>query len=140
MGLMRQPACFVLLLTLLISKSFAAEGPQVTITISGDIPQIHISEKEQSCPAQPINDRSRQRIVDMAAHEWSDAKMKFGARLEVELVGRNIGAQRSFLTLCVWRGLAPMSSYVAAATFHISELPSKDAMGYVQVTLTAHMT
>jgi hypothetical protein len=85
---MKQHGCFVLMLALLMSRSLAAEGPQVTITNEGGVPQIQIAETGPSCPTHPIDDGLRQRIIDVAAHEWAEFDFP---RLSLRpLVGYNV--------------------------------------------------
>jgi hypothetical protein len=48
-----------------------AQEPGITIADQNGVPQIQIDATQTSCPADGLNSRTRQKIIDAAAAEWS---------------------------------------------------------------------
>ena len=61
----------VLAVCILVSSPAAAQEPSITIADQNGVPQIQIDETQTSCPADGLNSRTRQKIIDAAAAEWS---------------------------------------------------------------------
>jgi hypothetical protein len=60
----------VLAVCILLPLPAAAQEPAVRIAYQDGVPQIQINETQTSCPADGLNSRTRQKIIDAAAAEW----------------------------------------------------------------------
>jgi hypothetical protein len=56
---------------LLLPLAAAAQEPGITIAYPDGVPQIQIDETQTACPSDGLTGRTRQKIVDAAAAEWS---------------------------------------------------------------------